>query len=402
MARTVTAVYADRLLDGKGTPPVENAGVLVEDGKIVRTGPRASLQAPPDAVVIELGARTLLPGLIDAHVHFYTAGVDNIQLRAIEPVTRKTIRGVIGAAELLDTGYTSVRDMGYAESIYIKQAIEEGEIPGPRMITPGRIIVQTGGSPDPYWLPLDFVRQFDYRCRIADGVDGIRQAAREQIRNGADFIKVMTSSGLADRLPIAGSYHYTLEELQAVAEEAHKVGLRLAAHAVSGPAILNAVKAGAQTIEHGHYADDAALDAMAENGVIFVPTLAVVRAFLSLSAKAEAAFANALQVVRKARERGVRIAAGSDFGGLPVTRLGKGNLQECELLVEAGLSPAEVIEATTRGGAEAMGRASEVGTLESGKFADLVATPSDPLVNISGLREIDFVMKGGKVIRRAA
>lgn len=399
MAERQTAIYADRLLDGTGSPPVQNAAILLAGDRIVAVGPRASVKVPADATVVDLGARTLLPGLIDAHVHFYTAGVDNVQLRAIEPATRKTIRGVVGAAELLAAGYTSVRDMGYADSVHIKQAIEAGEIPGPRMLTPGRIIVQTGGSPDPYWLPLGFVREFDYRCRIADGADEIRRAAREQIRNGADFIKVMTSSGLADRLPIPGSYHYTLEELRAVAEEAHKVGLRLAAHAVSGPAIRNAVLAGAQTIEHGHYADDEALDAMAKGGVIFVPTLAVVRAFLKLSAKAEAAFANALDVVRKARERGVRIAAGSDFGGLPITRLGQNNKQECELLVEAGLSPAEVIEATTRGGAEAMGQADLVGTLEAGKLADIVATPADPLTAISGLRQIDFVMKGGTVVR---
>lgn len=403
MPEQLQALKAARLVDGTGRPPIENAVVVVSNGRITEVGPSDQTPVPSGAEVIDLGQQTLLPGLIDAHTHFYMAGVDSLILRSIEPSPRKLIRAVTEAARLLDAGFTATRDMGYGDAVYLKQAIEAGEIPGPRLITPRYMIVQTGGSPDPYWLPHEYVSEFDYRCRLADGVSEVRKAAREQIRGGADFLKIMASGGLGERHGLKDTYHYTLPELEAIVEEGHKLGLMVAAHALGAPAVKNAVRAGVDTIEHGSYVDDEALDLMAEHDVVFIPTLGIMHAFASgpegiSRERASEVLEEGMARVAQARERGVRIAAGTDFGGVPLTRHGP-NAIEAVLLVEAGLSPAEAIVATTLRGAQAMGREGEIGTIEVGKHADMVATSADPLSHIRALQSIEFVMKGGKIVR---
>ena len=231
-------------------------------------------------------------------------------------------------------------------------------------------------------------------------MDEVRRAAREQIREGADFLKVMTSGGLGERHGIEDTYHYTLGELEAAVEEAQKRGLRVAAHAVGAPAVKNAIRAGARTIEHGSYADDEGLDLMAERDVVYVPTLAVMAAYgpgLKNPAAERALEATRIRV-QGARTRGIRIAAGSDFGGVPLSRLGTNNFAEVEQLVIAGLTPAEVIVSLTKHGAAALARENDIGTVEPGKLADLVATPADPLHDIGALRAIDVVIKGGSIV----
>lgn len=406
MADQLQAITANRLLSGTGDSPVENAVVLVSDGRISAAGSRANIPIPANAQIIDLGKRTLLPGLIDAHVHFYTAGVDSMILRSIEPSPRKLIRAVGEAARLLQAGFTATRDMGYGDAVYLKQAIEAGEIPGPRMATPRYMIVQTGGSPDPHWLPREFVDQFDYRCRLADGIAEVQQAAREQLRGGADFLKIMASGGLGERHGLKDTYHYTLDELKAIVEEGHKLGVRVAAHAIGAPAVKNAVLAGVDTIEHGSYVDDEALDLMAEHDVIFIPTLGIMQAFAAGPAgisrdRAQEVLDEGMARVSQAGDRGIRIAAGTDFGGVPLTKHGN-NAIEAELLVEAGLSPTEALTAITLRGAQAMGREAEFGSVEVGKLADLVATGVDPHSDIRALQAVDFVMKGGQVVRLPA
>jgi imidazolonepropionase-like amidohydrolase len=401
------AVTAARLVDGTGGPPLEDPVVLVQGERIRHIFPRGQDAIPAGATVHDLGAATLLPGLIDAHVHFYRGGSNSWVLRSFEPPQRKLIRGIVDAGQLLQNGFTAVREMGNRDSIFIKQAIQAGEISGPRMVAARKIIVQTGGSPDPYWLPVEWVQQYDYRCRLADGVDDVRKAAREQLREGADFLKIMTSGGLTTRAGVETSYHYTLEEIRAVVEEGHKVGVKVAAHAIGAAAAKNAVRAGADTLEHGAYLDNEALDLMAEHDVIFVPTLSInhVLAHSGLDGEmahtvrgATAMVEDALRQVERARQRGVRIAAGTDFGGIPVVRHGP-NALEAELLTQAGLAPAEAIVSITRRGAEAMDRLDEIGTVEPGKYADLVATETNPLDDIRALQAVRFVMQGGSVIR---
>jgi imidazolonepropionase-like amidohydrolase len=407
MAEKVQAITAARLIDGTGGPPLADAVVIVSGDRIESVGTRASVMIPSGAEVLDLGDRTLLPGLIDAHTHFYISRANDWVLRSIEPSPRKLIRAVTDAARLLQAGFTSIRDMGYGDAIYLKQAIDEGDVPGPRMAAARMIILQTGGSPDPHWLPTDWVEKYDYRCRLADGIDEVRKAAREQIRGGADFLKVMASGGLGDRSDLRETYHYTLGELEALVEEARKVGTFVAAHAIGAKAVKNAVRAGAATIEHGSFLDQEAVDLMAEHDVIFVPTLALSHTLATSNAsgamadsvaKTQASIAARQQSVRLAHAAGVRIAAGTDFGGIPLTRHGP-NAIEAELLVNAGLSPADAIVSATRRGAEAMGRASTLGTVETGKYADLVALDANPLEDIRALRQVSFVMKGGDIVR---
>ena len=403
MPERTIVILANRLVEGTGRPPVENAAIVVENGRIAAVGPRGEVTIPKNTEVIDLGQRTLLPGLIDAHVHFYMAAGDNMVLRSIEPSQRKLIRAVGEASRLLNAGFTAARDMGYGDAVYLKQAIEAGEVPGPRLATPRFMIVQTGGSPDPHWLPREYVVEFDYRCRLADGIAEVQQAAREQIRGGADFLKIMASGGLGERHGLEHTYHYTLPELEAIVEEGHKLGLKVAAHAIGAPAVKNAVLAGVDTIEHGSYVDDEALDLMAEHDVIFIPTLGIMRAFAAGAQgaardRAAEVLEAGMERVARARARGIRIAAGTDFGGVQLTKHGR-NAIEAELLVEAGMPPHDAIVATTVRGAEAMDRARDIGTLEPGKAADVTATPGNPLEDIRALQQIDFVMKGGAVVR---
>lgn len=408
MTQKPIAVTAHRLLDGTGSPPVLDAAVLVRDGRIEAVGSRASVQIPADIPVVDLGPFTILPGLIDAHTHWYVAGSDDFVLRSIEPSARKLIRATAAAKTLLDAGFTATRDMGYKDSIYLKQAIEAGDIPGPRLMAPGKMLVQTGGSPDPWWLPLDSVEAHDYRCRIADGEAEVRKAAREQIRSGADFIKIMASGGLGDRLALENSYHYSLGELEAIVEEGHKVGVLVAAHAVGAPAVKLAVRAGVDTLEHGSYLDLEAAELMVEHDVTYIPTLAVMHSFgnpgpgsrfaPAASEKARAALESGMRSVALARQIGVRIAAGTDWGGTTITKHGN-NAFEAELLVQAGLNPAEAVQAITSISAKAIGRDSDLGSLAPGKLADLVATPDDPSADITALQRIEFVMKGGQIVR---
>lgn len=402
------ALTADNLVDGTGAKPLHHAVVIVRDGRIDTVGTRDNVKVPEGMPTIDLGASTLIPGLIDAHTHWYTAGSDDFVQRSIEPSARKLIRATVAAKDLLHAGFTAARDMGYQDTIYLKQAIEEGEIEGPRLTTPVRMIVQTGGSPDPWWLPLDTVRSHDYRCRIADGEAEVRLAAREQIRAGADFLKIMASGGLGERLSLENSYHYSKVELEAIVEEGHKVGLMVAAHAIGAPAVKITVRAGVDTVEHGSYLDQEAAELMVEHDVVFVPTLSVLHSFanpgpqsrLSTGArdKARAAFEAGLNAVAIAREAGVRIAAGTDWGGTTLTRHG-GNVLEAELLVQAGMTHDEALRAMTSVAADAIGRGAEMGTLTKGKLADMAASPGNPSNSINHLRDITFVMKGGRIVR---
>jgi imidazolonepropionase-like amidohydrolase len=381
---------------------------MIEGARITSVGIQGQIPIEPGTDMIDLGPKVLLPGLIDAHIHLYRAGTDNLVLRSIEPPERKLIRGVADAKQLLYAGFTAARDMGFRDSVHIKRAIEEGDIEGPRLVTPGRMIVQTGGSPDPFWLPLEWVEEYDYRCRIADGVDEVRRAVREQIRSGADFVKVMASGGLTTRGRGQRAFDYSAGELQVVVEEARKAGLMVAAHALGSTAVANAVNAGADTIEHGGSIDDPTLELMAKRDVVFVPTLALTHAIArrphstqfdaAVRTRAEEGYEQTALTVGKAHSLGIRIAAGTDFGGLPVSTHGT-NAVEARLLVDAGLTPAEAISSITEHAAEALGLRDEIGTVEVGKYADLVAVTVNPLEDIESLvSHVAFVMKGGKAI----
>ncbi len=357
---------------------------------------------PPDddARVIDVGSRHVLPGLIDAHVHLTIEGGPSGTYEHDE--TYGILMTLAAAQRTLAAGFTTARDLGGRNLIEfsVRRAIEDGVFAGPRMVLAGRIVSMTSAGA-PYWPGM---------YREADGPDEVRKAVREQLKHGADVVKVMaTGSAMTPgEQPVA---QYTVDEMRAAVEEAHKAGKPVAAHASGITGIRNALEAGVDHIEHGSclHEDPAAIAFMAAHGIFLVPTL---KAFAVAVARGTDAgipgwmveqnrdeSENSILSLKRAIAAGVRIALGTDAGG-PLNRHGE-NADELVYMVEAGMSPMQAIVAATRTAAECIGLADRVGTLEPGKLADLLVVSGDPLADIAVLtnpQAIDLVFKGGVVV----
>ncbi|MBW2128799.1 MAG: amidohydrolase family protein [Deltaproteobacteria bacterium] len=343
-----------------------------------------------------------MPGFIDCHVHLcLDAGPDPVGSCLTDPLPIIVLKAADAARRTLMAGVTTVRDLGGKAGIdiQIKRAITSGLIQGPRMLVSGQMICMTGGHG---WQV----------GREADGPDEVRKAAREQIKSGADIVKLMATGGVMTEGVEPGSPQLSEEELRAGVREAHKAGKKTATHAMGTEGILNALRAGIDSIEHGVYLDEEALTIMAERNVPFIPT---VSALYNIETKGTEAgipdFAvektlkvkpHHLQSVRMAREAGVSIAMGTD-AGTPFNRHGE-NLGELERLVEYGFSPMEAIEAGTRVAAGVLGLDDILGTIEEGKLADLIVVEGNPLEDVSILRQREalvHVIKGGKAAEKS-
>lgn len=393
---------ADALIDGTGAPPVTPGAVLVEGDTIVAVG-TAAAAAPGDARTVALPGCTLLPGLIDAHLHLDGWRTMNRTDWVLMDDGLRAIRAAVDAARILAVGFTSARDMGSVAAVSLKRAIDAGEVPGPRLQVAVKGIYQTGGQGDRGWLPEDLVRARE-SCRLADGPDDCRRAVRELARAGADVIKIAASGGARSMVP-----HYSPAELAALTDEAHRMGFRVACHALGAEAIRNAVEAGVDSIEHGYGLDAATAHEMARRGVFLVCDLLVRTrhatrgpGFGYPTAEAEAA-ARAADLgktsLRLARDAGVMIAFGTDYGGQPV--LAPDELADgVRLMLDAGLSPLEAIRAATSTAAAVLGWAHRVGTLRQGLLADLLAVPGEPLRDIGVLQRPALVLQGGRPIPR--
>ncbi|HBY96058.1 MAG: amidohydrolase family protein [Ardenticatenaceae bacterium] len=398
------ALKANRLINGNGNGVLEDAVVLVDGEKIVAVESANKLRIPPDAEVIDLGDRTLLPGLIDAHVHFSPEEAGHLYGRMFEPSQRKLIRATVDARNALAAGFTTMRDVGGRDAIYLRDAIAAGDIPGPRILASGLLITSTGGHEDPRYLTPDWVRQISHLSRVASGPDDCREAVREQYRLGADLIKIM-STGLGMLA------QFTYKETEALIDEAHKLGMRVASHANGGPGLKDALKAGVDTIEHGTHLDEEDLAFMRAHNIFLCPTLAITEKLIGEGPKYGVAqyMVNAardredsrIQSFMKAYRSGVKITTGSDFGLRPFTRHGD-NVLELVLMVKAGCAPMDAIVAATKNGAEALGLGDRLGQVQAGKVADLIATRGDPTDRIEDLYQVDFVMKTGAVFRQPA
>jgi len=395
-----------KIIDGTGKAPFEGV-VLVEGEKIEKVGSEKEVTIPPKTKTIKVNSGTILPGLIDCHVHLMGERTLDFMKSAFEPLELKAIRAAMDCSKLLDAGYTSVRDVG-GLGIYLKRAIEEGEIKGPRILSAFKILSQTGGHGDMHSLPLDVAARVGF-SRLCDGADDCRKAAREQFREGADFIKICTTGGVLSERDLPSSSQFTMDEIRAIVEEAQRVGSFVAAHAEGTEGIKNAIKAGVKTIEHGDFIDDEGINLMLENGNILIPTFSIGERIISEGEKykvPEWGLKKMRQLwevqsenFKRAKKAGVKIAAGTDFGGGPLTPLGE-NAQELEILVKEGLTPMEAIIAGTKTASEALNMKDKIGTLEAGKFADLIVVNGDPLSDISILRKaenIKIVVKGGKI-----
>jgi len=391
------AIRAARLLDVKSGALINNAVVLIEGERISAVGP--SLPIPAEAKIIDLGDMTLLPGLIDCHTHLLAsiAGDDYGAMLLTKSQAYRALEGASNARRTLLAGYTAVRDVenegaGYAD-VALRDAINRGLVEGPRMKVATRAIAVVGQyqpvgvSPD---LP-----DFPHGAQTISGVEEARRAVREQLGNGADLIKIYADWNYAAM---------TVEEISVIVEEAHKAGKMVAAHAISIEGIRNALSGGVDSIEHGDRPDRAVLELMKQKGVWWVPTFSRQLERIANEKDDEVRRRRIVRMETKykmlqtARDLGVKIAAGAD----PASERHHGaNAQEIEALTLAGLTNLEAIRAATISGAELLGWQDRIGSLEAGKFADIIAVAGNPLSDIKELQHVSFVMKGGRLIKDA-
>ncbi len=397
----IIAIEAERMIDGGGGAPVENAVVVVEGERITAAGPAAQIKVPEGAKRMALGARTLLPGLIDAHVHLKGWRSSNPNDILITPHPLAALRAAADCRRLLHAGFTTVRDCGGCLGPNLRDAIALREIPGPKILTAYRGLSQTGRVETVKWaVDIRPLRQ------EVDGVDECRRVVREHIGLGADLIKVSITGRVYAPQSDPNQTAYMLDEIRAIVEEAHRMGRRVAAHAQATQGIKNGILAGVDSIEHGIYLDEEACQWMRERNTALVPTLAY---FYRIATLGEG-LGSPAYAVRKAREvveahlksfalamrMGLRIGMGTDFEGSPLFPHGE-NGMELELMVQGGMSAGDVIIAATATNAGILGIDKKVGTIEGGKIADLIAVPGNPLKEIGLLRRVEFVMQGGRV-----
>ena len=404
MTRVLTGAT---LIDGTGAIPVSDAALVIDGERIIAAGPRTGLTWPPDADVVDVSGRTVIPGLIDAHDHMASHGYALATRWGLdEPASTAHLRTARVLAETLAMGYTTVRDAGGLDAGF-KVAIEHGLIAGPRLVLGIQIISPTGGIGDR-------VSPSGHECcaaydpllprSVGNGPDEVRDVVRTIVRAGADVIKTATTGGASSR---AGhgprDAAFSLEEMQALVAESHALGRRVMCHALGGPGLRTALAAGVDSIEHGCYLDEEPelMATMAAQGTFFVPTLTVYvyhRESVAPHVRARAIdlHPHHLASIRRALELGVPIAAGTDAGGHGHPK----NALELRYLVEAGLTPMPALRAATQWAARCLGLERELGTLEKGRLADVVVVNGNPLDDVRVLLDpgrIELVLKGGAV-----
>jgi imidazolonepropionase-like amidohydrolase len=398
-------VRCGALLDGKSETARKNVVIAIRGEKITEV----STQEPTGAQIVDLSRETCLPGLIDTHTHVLlqgdiTAADYDEQLLKQSPEYR-TILATVNARRALEYGFTTIRDVetegaGYAD-VDVKKAINTGVIPGPRMQVATRAMDVTGAYPLLGYAPNVSV---PHGVQVVDGADAARKTVREQISHGADWIKVYSDrsyrvreDGVLDDIPT-----FTLEELKAIVDEAHRERHKVASHAMALYGVHNSIEAGVDSIEHGNYIADEDLKAMVAHGTFYVPTI-YVGAYVAEGRAAAGApvWVKMLSIheetFRRAMKAGVKIAFGTDAGGFAWA---VNPAKEFAYMVKWGMTPAQALRSATTFAAELLGWSDQIGSIEAGKFADIIAVPGDPLADVSQLEKVDFVMKGGKVYKK--
>jgi imidazolonepropionase-like amidohydrolase len=406
--RTVV-VRAQSLIDGAADKPRHNMEVVIRGNRIVDVRPANSQAVPAAAHVIDLGAATLLPGLIDAHTHIFLQGEDpaeggyDAQLLK-HPASYRAARAVVSARRALEQGFTSIRDVetegaGYGD-VGIKRAINEGIIPGPRMWVSTLSISSTGGYPLEDYAPEITVPK---GSQLIDGPVEARKAAREQLDRGADWIKVyMTHRSWVDAQgALVSQPTLTVEELKAIVDETHGWGRKVACHAYNGLGLQRALDGGCDSIEHGLEITDAQIAQMLKQGTWYVPTLQVYYTDWA-PADTDSGKRDRKRVAvhgvsfSKALHAGVKIAFGTDVGGF---KWSEPIAQEFSREVEFGMTPMQAIQSATSRAADLLGKRGELGVVAPGAYADLIAVASDPLADVNILKAVQFVMKDGVVFK---
>lgn len=396
-------VHAGHLLDVKNGKVLADQMLVVEDGKIVSTGAAGETIVPADAVRIELPNATVLPGLIDAHTHLTMDPKFGYDRLAIS-VPREALIGAKNARVTLLAGFTTVRNVhadGYSD-VALRDAINAGDVPGPRMLVSGPALGITGGHCDNNMLPFEYHAVGD---GVADGIAEVQHKVRQNIKYGADLIKICATGGVLSLGDNPQASQFTLEEMKAIVTDAHRLGRKVAAHAHGAEGIRWAAEAGVDSIEHGSYIDDAAIAVMKEKGTYLVPTLylgdwMIDNAGLThlpppLLAKAQQVLPAARKNIAHAFASGVKVAFGTDAAVYPHGM----NAHEFAVMVKLGLTPLQAIQAATVNAADLLGWSGKVGTLDPGAWADMVAVDGDPLKDVTTLERVKFVMKGGEVVK---
>jgi imidazolonepropionase-like amidohydrolase len=409
-APKVIILKAARLFDGKSDQVVSPGVVVVQDGKITAAG--SKVQEPAGAEVIDLGNATLIPGLIDAHTHLTQEGSPDWKKDELDrfkkPIPQVAIEATEYARRTLMAGFTTVRDLGSSDllDIGLRNAINEGAVPGPRMLVSVHAVSARGGHcDDTAGYRPDLLKEPGPEQGVADGPDQVRAAVRYNAKHGADVIKVCASGGVLSLADKVDSPQLTQGELDALVDEAHALGRRTAAHAHGAEAAKRAIRAGIDSIEHGSFLDDQALDMMKQKGTyfIFTPVLCLndrlkkAGAPANVVGKASAATAAADATFKRALARGVKLGFGSDAAVCPHGS----QVAQFADMVRLGMKPLAALRAATSSDAQLLDR-NDLGTLEPGKLADVVGVPGDPSRDITVVEKVFFVMKDGVVYRNDA
>jgi imidazolonepropionase-like amidohydrolase len=398
-----TYITADRMVDVLTGKAVEKPLITVTDGRITAIGKQGAA-LPKDAEVTDFAGKTLLPGLIDMHVHLDSlaeiGGYNGLQYSD----SFWSVAGVKNAREMLMAGFTTVRNVGSANynDVGLKQAIEEGYAVGPRIVPAANAIGATGGHCDETYFPPSFKRKGE---AVGDGAQQLRQRVREQRKYGAETIKVCATGGVFSRNTEPGQQQLSVEELTAIADEAHQWGLKVAAHAHGAEGIKAAIRGGIDTIEHASLVDDEGIKLAVERGTYFSMDI-----YNTDYTQAEGAKNGVLEDnlrkdreiaqiqrdnFRKAHKAGVKMVFGSDAGVMPHATAA----MQFKYLVQYGMTPLQAIQAATRNAAQALGREKDVGAIAVGRYADMIAVSGDPLADVRTLEKVDAVIKGGAVVK---
>ena len=412
-ATKTVVVRAGHLLDVRTGKTLANQTIVIEGDKIVsvetdgqgseaRTGVSAP-HIPAGAQVIDLSNATVLPGLIDAHTHLTMNPSFGYSMLA-NSVPRQALIGAHNARVTLEAGFTTVRNVGafnYSD-VALRDAINAGDVPGPRMLVSGPPLSITGGHCDNNLLPFE-----DHATNpgVADGVEAVQHKTREIIKYGADLIKICATGGVLSKGDDPNAAQYTLEEMKAIVADAHRLGRKVAAHAHGAQGVIWASEAGVDSVEHGHLMNDEAIATLKKNGTYLVPTLYLIdwqrenaaQANLPdfLKHKMEMVTQTAKGNAKKAFEAGVKIGFGTDAAVYPHGL----NAHEFNVYVKLGMTPLQAIQTSTINDADLLGWPDKIGTIEPGKFADLIAVDGDPLADVTTLERVKFVMKGGDVVK---
>jgi imidazolonepropionase-like amidohydrolase len=397
-----TLVKAGHVLDVKTGKLADAETIVVVGDTIESIGPTASVAGQPGDTVVDLTHMTVLPGLIDVHTHITMNPDFDPYRELISTSAKEAINGVVNAKTTLMAGFTSVRNVGASGfvDVDLRDAINAGQVPGPHMLVSGPLIGITGGHCDDNLLPISYHSVGD---GVADGIAAVQHKVRENIKYGADLIKICATGGVLSKGDDPQASQFTLEEMQAIVADAHRLGRKVAAHAHGAQGILWATEAGVDSIEHGSYINDAGIAAMKQHGTYLVPTLYLEDWMIEKGhlppfyhQKMVDVSAVAKSNIKRAMQAGVKIALGTDAAVYPHGL----NAHELDVYVnQIGMTPLAALQSATLNAADLMGWSAKTGALEPGKWADIIAVDKNPLDDVRVLQDVKFVMKAGTVFK---